>query len=180
MRVSRETAEKNRRTVVETASRLFRDNGYDGIGVAALMKAAGMTHGGFYKQFADKEALAAEATEVALADNRAKWEEIIAASDRAPVDALADWYLSPGHIEARAEGCCFAALAAEAPRHGEGVQSAFKDALDASVDMLAVGQTGRDEVLRRIATMVGALVLARAVDDADLAEALLGAAKPGA
>ncbi len=73
MRVSRETARKNRQRVVRTASEQFRINGYDGIGVANLMKAAGMTQGGFYKQFDSKEALELEATELALDENHSVW-----------------------------------------------------------------------------------------------------------
>ena len=65
MRVSRETAARNRENVVKTASRQFREHGYDGIGIAGLMKAAGLTQGGFYKQFADKDAIITEATQQA-------------------------------------------------------------------------------------------------------------------
>ena len=70
MRVTQEVAEQNRRSVVKTAGKLFRENGYDGIGVAALMKAAGLTHGGFYKQFRDKQNLMEEASADAMAPPR--------------------------------------------------------------------------------------------------------------
>jgi len=177
MRVSREVAEENRKRVVETAGRLFREHGFDGIGVATLMKAAGMTHGGFYKQFADKSALAAEATEAALDENRKLWEDVIAATDAPPGEAIAQWYLAQPHVENRARGCCFAALAAEAPRQGEGVQAAFTDALEASVELLAGPDGDRESAMRQLCTMVGALVLARATNSKALARRLLEAAK---
>ena len=178
MRVSREVAEENRKRVVETAGRLFRQHGYDGIGVATLMKAAGLTQGGFYKQFEDKSALAAEATDAALAENRKKWEDVIAASDSAPGKAVARWYLSSSHVENTAEGCCYAALAAEAPRHGETVQSIFREAMEASLELLTGLDGDREEAMRQLSTMVGALVLARAAGSETLAKELLDAAKP--
>jgi TetR/AcrR family transcriptional repressor of nem operon len=177
MRVSREVAEENRKKVVSAASRLFREHGYDGIGVASLMKAVGLTHGGFYKQFQDKAALVAEATEAALAENRKKWEDAIAASDDAPGEVIARSYLSPLHIDNRSDGCCYAALAAEAPRQGVKVQEVFTEALEASVDLLAGPGGDRNEAMRRLSTMVGALMLARAVGSEELAQDLLDAAK---
>ncbi|GGE36802.1 TetR family transcriptional regulator [Primorskyibacter flagellatus] len=181
MRVSREVAEQNRKSVVDTASRLFRENGYDGIGVAALMKAAGLTHGGFYKQFEDKAALAAEATEAALAGNREKWSGVIATAgqgkDITPAAALAAWYLSPQHAGMRAEGCAFAALASEAPRQPAPVRAAFTSAIEESVALLTAPDTPRDEALRHLSAMVGALVLARATDDPGLADDILSATR---
>jgi TetR/AcrR family transcriptional repressor of nem operon len=181
MRVSREVAEQNRKSVVDTASRLFRENGYDGIGVAALMKAAGLTHGGFYKQFEDKAALAAEATEAALNEDRGKWAGVIASSGGAgagsPAAALADWYLSPQHAGMRAEGCAFAALASEAPRQPAPVRAAFTRAIEESAALLTTPDTPSDEALRQLSAMVGALVLARATDDPGLADDILSAAR---
>jgi len=174
MRVSREVAEQNRAKVVAEASALFREHGYDGIGVAALMKAAGMTHGGFYKQFTDKSGLMVEATETALEDNNQKWAEILA---RDGLDGLTNWYLSAPHLDARAGGCCYAALAAEAPRQGEAVQATFAEALGKASELLEGEGLDRPEALSRIATMVGTLVLARAVGDDPLAQELLAAAK---
>src|SRR3546814_8406579 len=82
------------------------------------MEAAGLTHGGFYKQFADKEALVVEATEQALAENLGNWGEAIAKAPGDPLGTLRQWYLSKEHIDRVGDGCAYAALAAEAPRHG--------------------------------------------------------------
>ena len=180
MRVSREVADENRKKVVETAGRLFREHGYDGIGVAGLMNAAGMTHGGFYKQFTGKAALAAEATEAALKENRKIWENVIANSDEAADKAISRWYLSSPHIENRAEGCCFAALAAEAPRRqGEDVQAAFTEALEASIDLLTGPNGDRNKAMQCLSTIVGALILARATNSETLARDLTRAALEG-
>lgn len=197
MRVSREVAARNRERVVETAGREFRAHGYDGIGVAGLMKAAGLTHGGFYKQFEDKEALATESTRQALAENLENWRKVIGSKPEDPLGALARWYLSPAHRARLSDGCAYAALAAEAPRHDAGLRSVFEEALERSVVALAAAAAGaetgteigdadgrstaedpaRKRALRAIATMVGALVLARAVDDESFAAEILEAGR---
>lgn len=181
MRVSRDTAEKNRKRVVETAARLFREQGYDGIGVAGLMQAAGLTHGGFYKQFKDKEDLAVEATEAALAETQSRWQRKIA-RDGNDLGSLKRWYLSKPHVSGVGDGCAFAALAAEAPRHGPDLRQAFGAAVESYLDMITEGEDAPDraEALRAMATMVGALILSRAVEDPALAEEILDSgAGPG-
>ncbi|MGH1361822.1 MAG: TetR/AcrR family transcriptional regulator [Burkholderiaceae bacterium] len=177
MRVPREVAEKNRSKVVETAGSLFREHGFDGIGVAALMQAAGMTHGGFYKQFSDKAALAVEATEAALAENRANWSDVLNSAPSAPVETLTQWYLAPTHARHRAHGCAFAALAAEAPRQGKPMQQVFSAALEKSIALFHDAGLERHEALRQLSLMVGALILARAAHSKTLAREILEAAQ---
>src|SRR5215471_1322422 len=109
MRVSREKAAENRERIVDTASRLFREKGFDGIGLDAIMRDAGLTHGGFYRHFKSKDDLAAEAVTLALrrgADRRRRFTT--------PRDPVAD-YLSGRHRDDRASGCAMAALAADIP-----------------------------------------------------------------
>lgn len=182
MRVSREEAARGRAKAVETAGRQFREHGYDGIGVAGLMEAAGRTHGGFYKLFEDKEALIVEATAQALAENREKWGEVLAQTSGDPVAALRRWYLSPLHRDHPANGCAYAALAAEAPRHGEALRSSFEQGLEASIalvaDALPEGH-GKEESIRIIAQLVGTLILARAVHSPALAAEILRAGREG-
>ena len=181
MRVSREVAAKHRETVVENASRAFRENGYDGIGVAALMKSAGLTHGGFYKQFDSKEALAVEATAAALVANQARWAAAFAEAKGDPLAVLATWYLTPAHVDRREEGCTFAALAAEAPRHGPEMSAVFAAALERWIEVIDEAAAGeppsRCAVLQSLSTMVGALILARAVPDGALREEVLACAR---
>tara|TARA_R110002126_G_scaffold291744_1_gene456583 strand:- start:190841 stop:191389 length:549 start_codon:yes stop_codon:yes gene_type:complete len=180
MRVSRQTAEKNRKRVVRTASELFRTHGFDGIGIANLMKAAGMTQGGFYKQFESKHTLEIEATQLALDDNFKRWSETMdSAVD--PVQALQDWYLSPQHISAVGKGCTYATLGAEATRQGNAMQQVFGAAIERQASAIAekLGDPvdKRQAALRTMAQMIGTLILARSVSDPDLQKEIIHAGK---
>lgn len=177
MRVSRAIAEKNREKVVETAGRLFRERGYEGIGIADLMKAASLTHGGFYKQFDGKAALISEATRAALAENKKRWMQVAADADGDPAAALRCWYLSAQHLAMRGEGCCLAALAAEAPRQGTQLQKAFAGAVHDFAGLLGGDRAPAGEALRTLSMMVGALVLARAIGEDPLSEGILEAVR---
>src|SRR5688500_5237003 len=109
MKVSRAQAEENRNRIVDMASELFREHGFDGVGVADLMKAAGLTHGGFYGNFKSKEELAAKASERALSKNIARLSTVIGDAKDDPLAALVTSYLSERHIEERGDGCAFSA-----------------------------------------------------------------------
>jgi TetR/AcrR family transcriptional repressor of nem operon len=183
MKVSREQATENRKRVLETAARLFREKGFDGIGVADLMKTAGLTHGGFYGQFSSKEDLAAQACARALADSAEKWERWGAEKGKDTLTAVAHSYLSPRHRDNPGSGCAFVALGAEAPRWGRAVQRVFTEGLLARIARLVQLLPGHSEKARRqraiatMASLVGGLVLARAVDDPKLSDEILQAVK---
>lgn len=180
MRVSREMAAKNREAVVETAATLFREKGYDGLGLAPLMQEVGLTHGGFYKQFASKSALIEEATARMLAQNLDGFRRVLEANPTAPLPALIAYYLSPEAIEAPGRACTFAALAAEAPRQGEALQALMTQGIEdlAGVVLQALGGDPalRPLVLRQLAMLVGTLTLARATADPGLRAELIAAA----
>ena len=177
MRVSRQQAAENRQRIVETASRLFRDRGFDGIGVDAIMAGAGLTHGGFYGHFASKEALAAEAVAQAIGRSTAWQSRLTSLAD------LVSEYLSPRHRADRGNGCPVAALGADAARQGRQVRRTLATGVRGQIDRIAaLLKRGTPAARRRraIATyagMVGALMLARAVDDPSLAEEILAAAR---
>ena len=181
MRVSQQEAAKNRERVVKTASEMFRKNGYDGTGIAALMKAAGMTNGAFYKQFDSKEALIAEATAQGLAENAEGWRRVLERAEGDALQAIAEWYLSKVHLAHRGAGCTYAALAGEAPRHEEPVRKAFDEGLRRTLEVIAAAAGGSDEAdddnaaIRYLSRLIGALTLARAVDDPELSERILAA-----
>ncbi|GDY68922.1 hypothetical protein SAV14893_083150 [Streptomyces avermitilis] len=121
-RVSQAQAQENRRRVVDTASRLFREQGTQ-VSVADLMKAAGLTHGAFYKQFASKEALVDEATAHAFAELARRYTEGLERYEGrrdAAQQVLIDTYLSVGHRDGPADGCPVAALASGIAREGGG------------------------------------------------------------
>jgi len=123
MRVSRLQAEENRQTVINTASRLFREHGFDGIGLKDLMEGAGLTQGAFYKQFESKEDLAAQASRRALESASQRWSAAIAENPHDPLGAVIAFYLSAGHREEKLDGCPVVALGSDAARQGAGVCS---------------------------------------------------------
>lgn len=128
MKVTRAQAHENRARVVAEASRLFRRNGTEAVGISELMRASGLTHGGFYKQFPSKEALVGEACRAALEHTHARWRAWLpegAGRRRAFIAG----YLSQQHLADAGDGCVLPALAAEAPRHGREVRAVFTDAI---------------------------------------------------
>ncbi|WP_234036593.1 TetR/AcrR family transcriptional regulator [Rhodococcus sp. P-2] len=177
-RVSQQQAEENRRRVVENAARLFREKGTH-LSVADLMKASGLTHGGFYKQFASKDALIDEATAHAFAElaqlHSAGLEEHAGQRDSAR-KALIDTYLSEEHRDNPADGCPAAALAADMAREpaDSGARRVYTEGVG---DFAAALADEEADGLVRLSTMLGALVLARATKGSPLSEAILDSAR---
>jgi TetR/AcrR family transcriptional repressor of nem operon len=182
MRVSREKSAETRERILDVAATLFREKGFDGIGLADIMKAAGLTHGGFYKHFGSKDDLEAQATGVVLATVAADWRRLIERAAAPPLSALTDEYLSPRHRDDPGKGCALAALGADVARQGERVRSAFTAGLEPFLQLLSNAVPGRSKAVRRrkaitsMAEMIGALILARAVDDPALSDEILAAA----
>jgi TetR/AcrR family transcriptional repressor of nem operon len=183
MKVTREKAAENRERILDTAARLFREKGFDGIGLADLMRSAGLTHGGFYGHFASKDDLAAKACGKALAASRRNWERL---ADEAGADAFAalvDNYLAEAHRDQPGTGCVLSALGSDAARQSEAVRQAATDGFKGLIEVLetaAPGNTGADRheaALGALAQMVGALVLSRLADDEALSGDILAAAR---
>lgn len=176
MKVTKAQAQANRALVVETASQLFRERGFDGVGVADLMAAAGFTHGGFYKQFGSKADLMAESTASGIAQTAALSEGVDAST-------FVRHYLSREHRDGRATGCTMAALGGDAARQPESVRVAFADGVENLVAALspqgatstaADAAQARARLLDVLAHAVGALVMSRACpDDSPLADEIL-------
>lgn len=181
-RTPRSRKEATHERIVEVAARAIRRSGYGGTGVADIMKEAGLTHGGFYAHFASREALLAEAADRAGAEAVAAAAQI---ADAAPaqqgLSALLRSYLSKAHREGIEIGCPIAALGSEMPRQAPEVRRVATRHIKAMVDVVARqqpdwGQSGaHEQALVTVATMVGALMLARAVDEPKLSDALLEA-----
>ena len=129
MRVSREKFAENREKILAVAGELFREKGFDGIGVADIMKAAGLTHGGFYGHFDSKDELACEASKALVARSLERWKQVAASSPEQPLEALLAHYLSHRNVVEHATGCVFAALTQEVSRHGPEMQSTFTGGL---------------------------------------------------
>jgi TetR/AcrR family transcriptional repressor of nem operon len=182
MKVTKEQSAENKERVIEVAGRLFRERGFDGIGVVDLMKEAGLTHGGFYKQFESKEDLMAQATDRALLAAMDGWQAAVEGSER-PLDGLLSWYVSPRHRDAPGLGCVLTALGPDASRQGEGVRNAITSGVRRFVDVLKRCVAGestaarREHALATLSSMVGAVVLARAVNDEALSRDLLRAVR---
>jgi len=182
-KASREQAQQNRERVVATAARLFRERGFDGVGISDLMNAAGLTHGGFYAQFPSKEHLMAEASTKASDDLDRKWQELLAVHPVKSLSAVASRYLSAEHRDHPGRGCIAATLGIDASHHGPLVQSAFTRSVVRSVDFLMQLIPGRSlktkrrEAIASYAAMVGGMVLARGVDDAALSDEILEAVR---
>ncbi|MFI0986682.1 TetR/AcrR family transcriptional regulator [Streptomyces exfoliatus] len=177
-RVSQAQAEENRRRVVDTASRLFREQGTQA-SVADLMKAAGLTHGAFYKQFASKEALVDEATAHAFGEFARRRTAGLAQGDgqrEAAQRALIDAYLSVEHRDDPADGCPVAALATDIAREGGGPEArrVYAEGVADFADFL--GGDDQDGIVR-LCTLFGALVLSRATKGSPLSEEILAAAR---
>ena len=172
MKVTKAQAQANRARIVETASTLFRERGYDGVGVADLMGAAGFTHGGFYKHFQSKTDLMAQAAQCGIAQTAAK----TAGVDR---DAFVKYYLSRKHRDSPGEGCTMAALGTDAARQSEQVREAFAAGIERMLALLALdaGST-RAGSIDTLAHLVGAVVLSRACPEGSpLADEILRACR---
>ncbi len=169
--------------IVDAAARAIRRSGYHGTGVADIMKDAGLTHGGFYAHFDSREAMLAEAADKAGRESVAFMERIVAAvPPQKALPAMLQAYLSKAHVEGVETGCATAALCSEMPRQAPDVRRVATRRIKEMIDLVARqspdwGQPGAHEhALVTVATMVGALVLARAVDDLKFSDALREAA----
>lgn len=180
MRVSRDQARQNRQRVVAAASALFREKGVDGVGISDLMSEAGLTHGGFYKQFGSKAELVEEACSLALEDTMAFWDSYLESAVD-PRAAFVRAYLSDQHRDRVGEGCLLPALAGEARREPQAIRDVFTRAIRSYAERLdqplgARTRESRAVALSNLAEMVGALLLARVSDDPQLSRDILGAA----
>jgi len=175
--------EASHERIVAAAARAIRRSGYDGTGVADIMKEAGLTHGAFYAHFPSREAMLAEAADRAGAESVAASASVVAAAPtRQVLRALVRAYLSKDHVENAELGCPVAALGSEMPRQAPEVRRAATRRIKEMIDLVSRqspdwGQPGAHErSLATVATMVGALMLARAVDEPALSDAIRRAA----
>jgi TetR/AcrR family transcriptional repressor of nem operon len=185
MRVSRAQAAENRQTVINEASRLFREHGFDGIGLKDLMQGAGLTQGAFYKQFASKADLAAQAARQAITSGKRRWLAAAEANPKDPLGAVVAFYLSMEHRADRMDGCPIVALGADAARQDADVRASLEAGIREYLEMLGpwVGETKSDKASSKAmaiaSTMVGAMIFARCVNDERLAAQFLDAGAEG-
>jgi TetR/AcrR family transcriptional repressor of nem operon len=177
MKISEEAARANRERIVNKASELFRANGFDGVAIGDVMKAAGFTHGGFYNHFVSKDDLAADAVGHAFA-------QMAAVRAEAPdIKVLLSLYLSDAARRVPARSCPAAALAGDVSRASKSVRTAFATGLEEMVTSVGegLGDADRARAINLVAKMVGGLALSRALPDSHpLAREVLEAVLSGA
>lgn len=172
MRITREKRQENHDRIVAIASEMFRERGFDGVGVADLMEKAGLTHGGFYNHFASKEALIAEASAKGFVETSERYAGFA-------VGDVIDAYISRAHRDGRGQGCPAAALSGEAARLPEDTKAVFGAGIAGLVAALEGSLASRHSDARAqaiglLAQAVGAVVLSRACPDASaLADEIL-------
>lgn len=173
MKVTREQAATNRSNILDAAAALFRERGFEAVTVAEVMKAAGLTHGGFYGHFRSKDDLIAQAMGHVLGQTQVE-------------GSLTDYfrtYLSAAHRDHPARGCAVSALGAEAGRQTAETRAVMTENLARQIARLTQTAPGADEEERRRAatgawaTLVGAIILARCVDDPELSDRVLSDAR---
>jgi TetR/AcrR family transcriptional repressor of nem operon len=179
-RITKEDKARNRQNILEAAGRMFRSQGIDAVGIAELMKEAGLTHGGFYNHFASKNDLAVAvcgASFAASLGGLARTIEDGPGPAGSPLERVVAGYLSTAHRDAQDGGCPSASLVTDAGRHSEAVQSAYAEGVEGYVTGFAAEflreaeekghgldpAEARYRAIRLLSEMVGALVLARAV-----------------
>ena len=166
--------------IVKIAAARFREAGLDGVGVAELMKEAGLTHGGFYRHFDSRDQLVAEAVERALAQGAQRLGRVVARGGEQAFAAVVEAYLDREHVDRPGSGCALVALAADVVRTGGQTRAAYtrqvRQYLDLFADLIADrGPQARRRAVVIVSALVGALALARAVDDEALTTEILEA-----
>lgn len=176
MKITKAQSLANRAHIVKTASELFRERGYDGVGVAELMAAAGFTQGGFYKHFGSKADLMAEAAATSLSQSMASTESL-------DLRQFINFYVSRDHRDGRSEGCTLAALCGDAARQSGEFKATFAEGIERTLaklqqkylaDEQAPRDVARAKMIDMLAHAIGAVILSRACpDDAPLADEIL-------
>jgi TetR/AcrR family transcriptional repressor of nem operon len=184
MRYSKEHKLETHARIVKKASVRLREKGAHGVGVADLMKDAGLTHGGFYAHFDSREALVIEAFTYAMDRSTERWRKL---AELTPPDKrlamVVDSYLTPVHRDDPGHGCAIPTLGAEIARESPRTRKAFAAKLDQMIDMLAAQvpngsrKAARKKAMAVIATMMGTLVLARVAGNGEFSDEILGAGR---
>lgn len=191
MRYSKEHKTETHARIVKNASVLLREKGAEGIGVAGLMKEAGLTHGGFYAHFESRDALIGEAFAHAMDQTTRRWRK---RAEQAPegqrLASVVNGYLTPSHRDDIGNGCALPALGAEVLRANPKTRKAAAAKLENMIEMIAEqmpnsglsagSKAARRDAIATLATMLGALVLARMAGSGDFSSEILAAGRQAA
>jgi TetR/AcrR family transcriptional repressor of nem operon len=184
MRYSKEHKQETHARIVKKASVRLREKGAHGIGVADLMKEAGLTHGGFYAHFDSREALVIEAFGYAMDRATERWRTLAAET---PVEkrlsAIVDTYVSTVHRDDPGRGCAVPTLGAEIARESAKTRKAFSGKLEQLIEVMAeqipdvTRKAARKQAMGMMATMMGALVMSRVAGSGELSDEILAAGR---
>jgi TetR/AcrR family transcriptional regulator, transcriptional repressor for nem operon len=184
MRYSKEHKLETHARIVKKASVRLREKGAHGIGVADLMKDAGLTHGGFYAHFASREALVVEAFAYAMDRSTERWHKL---AEQTPpekrLSTIVESYLTPVHRDDPGHGCAIPALSAEIARESPKTRKAFAAKLEQMIEMIAAQipdvprKAARKQAMASLATMMGTLVLARVAGNGEFSDEILAAGR---
>jgi TetR/AcrR family transcriptional repressor of nem operon len=187
MRYSKEHKQETHARIVRKASVRLREKGAHGIGVADLMKEAGLTHGGFYAHFDSREALVIEAFNYAMDRSTERWRKM---AEQTPPEkrfgAIVESYLTALHRDDPGHGCAITALGPDIARESAKTRKAFAAKLDEMIEMMAdqlpelPRSAARAQAIAALATMAGALVLSRVAGTGEFSEEILGAGRKAA
>jgi TetR/AcrR family transcriptional repressor of nem operon len=184
MRYSKEHKQETHARIVKKASVRLREKGAHGIGVADLMKDAGLTHGGFYAHFDSREALVIEAFAYAMDRSTERWRKLVAETPpEKRLGTIVDSYLTPVHRDDPGHGCAIPALSAEIARESPKTRKAFAAKLEQMIGMIAEQmpdlprKTARKQAMASLATMMGTLVLARVAGSGEFSDDILSAGR---
>jgi TetR/AcrR family transcriptional regulator, transcriptional repressor for nem operon len=187
MRYSKEHKQETHARIVKKASVRLREKGAHGIGVADLMKEAGLTHGGFYAHFDSRDALVIEAFNYAMDRANERWRKI---AEQTPPDkrlsTIIESYLSPLHRDDPGHGCAVPSLGAEIARESPKTRKAFAAKLEQMIDIMAdqildvPRNTARKQAMATLATMMGTMVLSRIAGNGEFSDEILAAGREAA
>ncbi|WP_407181053.1 TetR/AcrR family transcriptional regulator [Bradyrhizobium sp. STM 3562] len=184
MRYSKEHKQETHARIVRKAAVRLREKGAHGVGVADLMKEAGLTHGGFYAHFDSRDALVIEAFAYAMDRSIEHWRKI---AEQTPPDkrlaAIVESYLTPAHRDDPGHGCAITSLGAEVARESPKTRKAFAAKVEQLIDLMADQIQGvprkaaRKQAAGLLATMMGSLVLARIAGSGEFSDEILQAGR---
>ncbi|MDH2384767.1 TetR/AcrR family transcriptional regulator [Bradyrhizobium sp. CER78] len=184
MRYSKEHKQETHARIVKKAATRLREKGAHGIGVADLMKDAGLTHGGFYAHFDSREALVIEAFNYAMDRANERWRKVTAeVPPEKRLATIVDGYLSATHRDDPGQGCAVPALGAEIARESPKTRKAFALKLDQMIDMITdqiqdvPRKTARKQAMATLATMMGSIVMSRIAGNGEMSDEILSAGR---
>ena len=174
---SKDDKTQSHERIVSAAAARIRESGTESLGVAEIMRTAGLTHGGFYKHFANREELIYEAIEHAMRENETAAAEVVSGADD-PLAAFAEWYVSTAHRDDPANGCGVAALCTDVPRIGGPAQESYRAQVERYLARLHELLASEDPDARRranvaLSAMVGAVMIARGLGPTERSDELL-------